>query len=75
MRQVLAGLALAATIVSAGSHSFAETAGEPASAAPMHSASIPLARRSIRRQLPDFPPRKQSERGNEAWTWGQKCKG
>jgi hypothetical protein len=88
MRQGLAGLTLAAAIVFAGDHAFAESAGDPASAAapkclkaevnPVtgHALCIdPIGAPVDPPPAAELPPCKPNERSNEAWTWGPKCKG
>jgi hypothetical protein len=88
MRQGLAGLTLAAAIVFAGNHAFAESAGDPASAAapkclkaevnPVtgHALCIdPIGAPVDPPPAAELPPCKPNERSNEAWTWGPKCKG
>jgi hypothetical protein len=88
MRQGLAGLTLAAAIVFAGDHAFAESAGDPASAAapkclkaevnPVtgHALCIdPIGAPVDPPPAAELPPCKPNDRSNEAWTWGPKCKG
>jgi hypothetical protein len=88
MRQGLARLTLAAAIVFAGDHAFAESAGDPASAAapkclkaevnPVtgHALCIdPIGAPVDPPPAAELPPCKPNERSNEAWTWGPKCKG
>ena len=87
MRQGLAGLALAAAILFAGGHAFAESAGDPATAAPKcleaevnpvtgHALCIdPIGAPVDPPPAAELPPCKPDERSNEAWTWGPKCKG
>jgi hypothetical protein len=88
MKQGLAGLTLAAAIVFAGDHAFAESAGDPASAAapkclkaevnPVtgHALCIdPIGAPVDPPPAAELPPCKPNERSNEAWTWGPKCKG
>ena len=87
MRQGLAGLALAAAILFAGGHAFAENAGDPATAAPKcleaevnpvtgHALCIdPIGAPVDPPPAAELPPCKPDERSNEAWTWGPKCKG
>jgi hypothetical protein len=87
-RQGLAGLTLAVAIVFAGDHAFAESAGDPASAAapkclkaevnPVtgHALCIdPIGAPVDPPPAAELPPCKPNERSNEAWTWGPKCKG
>jgi hypothetical protein len=88
MKQGLAGLTLAAAIVFAGDHAFAESAGDPASAAapkclkaevnPVtgHALCIdPIGAPVDPPPAAELPPCKPNDRSNEAWTWGPKCKG
>ena len=87
MRQGLAGLALAAAILFAGGQALAESAGDSASAAPKclkaevnpvtgHALCIdPIGTPVDPPPAAELPPCKPDERGNEAWTWGPKCKG
>ena len=87
MRQGLAGLALAAAILFDGGHAFAESAGDPATAAPKcleaevnpvigHALCIgPIGAPVDPPPAAELPPCKPDERSNEAWTWGPKCKG
>ena len=87
MRQGLAGLALAAAILFAGGHAFAESAGDPATAAPKcleaevnpvtgHALCLdPIGAPVDPPPAAELPPCKPDERSNEAWTWGPKCKG
>jgi hypothetical protein len=88
MRQGLAGLALAAGIVFACGHAFAESTGGPASAtAPKclkaeinpvtgHALCIdPIGAPVDPPPAAELPPCKPGERSNEAWSYGPKCKG
>ena len=87
LRQSLAELALAAAIVLAGGHPFAESAGDPAStAAPkcLKAEVNPVTGHVLCIDpigAPVDPPPAASEapckpdaRSDQAWTWGPKCK-
>ena len=86
MRQGLAGLALAAAILFAGGQALAESACDPASAAPKclkaevnpvtgHALCIdPIGAPVDPPPAAELPPCKPGARTDEAWSYGPKCR-